>query len=70
MLVVLVGAANVRLGSVTNEVDGLWWGVDAVGGLAPLLKKTGCELESADLGLAECGGDEFLAGDGLEHSLQ
>jgi hypothetical protein len=70
VLVVLVGAANVGFGGVTDEVDGLWWGVDTVGGLAPLLEKTGCELESADLGLAERGGNEFLAGDGLEHSLE
>ena len=69
-LVEVVGPADVGLGCVADEVDGVGGLVDAVGIFAPLLQEAGRELEGAELGFAKGDGLELLARDGLEHGLE
>jgi hypothetical protein len=70
VLVELVGATDVRLGSVADKVDSRGGLVDTVSILAPALEQACGEFKGADLGLAVGSRLELLAGDGLVHGLE
>jgi len=69
-LVELVGSTDIRLRSVTDEVDSVRRSVNTVSDLAPMLQKTSSELECANLGLAKGNGLQVLTSDGLVHGLE
>lgn len=68
-VVVLVGAADIGLGGVADEVDRFGGRVDAVRLLPPLLKQSRGELEGAELRLAEGDGVQLFTRDGLVEGL-
>ena len=69
-LVVLVGATNIRLRGITNEVYGLWGLVHAVGILPPLLQQSCGEFEGAELRFAKRSRYERPACNALIHGFR
>lgn len=65
-----IGAANIGLWRIANEVHGIRGPVDAVVVLAPLTEQSSCKLERPQLGLAEGNRRQLLARDGLEERLE
>lgn len=69
-LVETIRATNVRLGSISDEVDGAWRLVDAVGVLPPLAEKSHGEFICTELWLTEGNRVQFFSGHCVVHRLK
>lgn len=69
-LVETIRATNVRLGSISDEVDGAWRLVDAVGILSPLAEKSHSEFICTKLWFTEGNRVQFFSGHCVVHRLK